>query len=121
MAALFPPAHEPAGFQLRQMSARRRQRDACLGGQLAHRESLAAHQRRQHVGPRRVAHQRGKQGNVRTILHTSIINEVFWSRYRVLCDAPRPAAISLRRSRISRSSPGSPGSARRGARLVDDL
>ena len=65
MASLFHGGDQAAGLQLGQMGTRRLRGDARFVGELAGGQRLAAHQRRQHVGARGIAGQRGNRGDAR--------------------------------------------------------
>jgi len=57
--ALLLLAQQAAGLELAQVGAGGLQGHVRLGGQLARRQRLAAHERGQHVGPGRITDQRG--------------------------------------------------------------
>jgi len=75
VAALAEARDQPARFQFGEMRAGGLWGDAGLVCQLARRQCLAAHQRRQHVGAGRIARQRRHRRDARTFLHTSTLNE----------------------------------------------
>ena len=79
VAALLLRLDQAAGFQFGQMGARGLRGDAGLMRQLARGQRAAGHQRRQHVGARGIADQRGDHGNVGTCFHSSMLTEALMS------------------------------------------
>src|SRR5690606_15099422 len=75
MAPLPARENEPAGFELGEVRARRLGRDARLVRELGGSQGATAHQCRQHVRSRRIPHERGDAGDVRSGFHCSIMNE----------------------------------------------
>ena len=75
---------QAAGFEFRQMRTRGLRRDAGLVRQLARGQRAAGHQRRQHVGARGIADERGDHGNVGACFHSSMIAEALTTGKRVL-------------------------------------
>ena len=68
--ALARLAYQAAREQFRQMTTGGRRRDTRLTGKITGRPRLAAHQRQQHVGARRISDESGNAGDVRSYFHT---------------------------------------------------
>jgi NIPSNAP len=66
-----------AALELREMRTCRLRRYTRLARELACGQRLTAHQCLKHIRPRRVPHQRAKQGDVWSIFHSSTLVEVF--------------------------------------------
>ena len=73
--SLLSLPQQSGGLQLSKMETRGLYGDASLRRKFAGGERLAAHKRGQHVGARRIPKQRSQQGDVRSLIHTSILIE----------------------------------------------
>src|SRR5260370_10394436 len=115
MAALLLDIEEAGILKLAEMPARRRKHDARLLGELGRGERLAVHERREHVGARRISQQRRNCRDVRSVFHSLTLAEV--STRRKLLD------VAVRKSkegpmRTAAAATETAGNAREYALLV---
>ena len=75
--SLFLAGDQPAFLQLAEMRAGRLLRDPRLPCQFARGQRAAAHQGGENIRPRRVAHKRGDERDIRSGFHISMIIEAF--------------------------------------------
>lgn len=85
MPALLIGREEACCFELAKVATRRGRRHAGLMCKLARSERPAIHQRHKHVGPRRIADESGNGCDVRSVVHTLIIDEAWTMAKRLSC------------------------------------
>lgn len=85
MPALLISRKEACCFKLAKVAARRGRCHAGLVCKLARSECSAIHQRRKHIGPRRIADESGNGCDIRSVVHTLIVEEAWSMAKRLRC------------------------------------